>query len=124
MSNESIIFLVGTIILAGVTLFLCIKYFYARGKVRTVIGTIADIGETAGKHFASQCVALVNYTIDGKNYTSKNRIGVVRGSKVGEEVEVKYFIDEPELLFTTKFAQVVGFFVATVVCLGIFIFLY
>ena len=120
MNNESLIFLIGTIILTGVTLFLGIKFFYTRKKVRFTTGTIIDITETAGKHFSSQSVALMSYTVDGKYYTSKNRIGVLRNSKVGDEFEVKYFIDNPELLLTTKFIQVVGFFIATIICASIF----
>ncbi|MCL2216325.1 MAG: hypothetical protein FWB91_04810 [Defluviitaleaceae bacterium] len=123
MSNESLLFLIGTIILTGVTLFLGVKFLYSRKKVGSTTGTIIDIMETAGKHFASQSVALMGYTIDGKYYTSKNRIGVLRNSKVGDEFEVKYFVNNPELLSTTKFIQVIGFFVATAICASVFVYL-
>jgi len=124
MSNESILFLIGTIILAGVTLFLGVKFFYSRRKVRSVTGTVVDIMETAGKHFASQSIALMSYTIDGKFYTSENRINVSRNSKIGDKFEVKYFVDNPELLLTTKYIQVIGFFIATTICALIFIYLH
>jgi hypothetical protein len=122
MSNESILLLIGTIILAGVTLFLCVRFLYARRKVRSVKGIIVDVTETAGKHFASQSAALMSYTVDGKYYTSKNRVGVLRNAKAGDELEVKYFIDNPEMLLTTKPVQVVGFLIATVVCAAVFVY--
>ena len=124
MSNESLVFLIAAIILAGITLFLGVKFFYSRGKVRSTKGTIVDIMETAGKHFVSQSVALMSYIVDGKYYTSNNRIGVLRNSKVGDEFEVKYFVDNPENLLTTKPIQIIGFFVATIICASIFIYLH
>ena len=124
MSNESILFLIGTIILAGITLFLGVRNFYARRKTRSTKGAIVDIMETAGKHFVSQSVALRSYTVDGTFYTSKNRIGVLRNAKVGDEFEVKYFINDPETLLTTKPIQVIGFLIATVMCAFFFIHLH
>ena len=70
-------------------------------------GTICELSEApAGpsNHFA---LAAFSYTVDGKEYHSKNKIRVPKNCKVGDERPVWYLLASPETLSASTMVRFV-----------------
>lgn len=124
MHKVSMFFLVGSVVLIGLTAYLGFSLLIAKGKVRSTTATIVRIMNTAGKHRFSQEMATAGYTVNGEYYTSVNSIAVSGASKIGDKLQVRYFINKPERLLTKTFNQFIIFMCTTLVFVLSFICLY
>lgn len=72
---------------------------YLKKNIETTIATIADITIFGGEPLYYSKLAIVNYFVNGKFYISENRVLVSRFASVGDEVKIKYFVDQPQVLY-------------------------
>lgn len=116
--------LVGATVLMAITMYWGISLFLVRGRVQSTIGRVIDISKSAGEHFLSQNMAQIGYSVRNEYHVSQNRILVSRMTKTGDEMQIKYYTQKPDKLFTKTFIQFVCFLSITLLCLILFFLLY
>lgn len=86
----------------------------------TIISVISPNPETAKARNSKW--ATVVYKVNGRSYTSQNRVQVSMTSQVGSSVRVRYDNEKPEKLYSFSLARVFVALGITVVCIVITVF--
>lgn len=97
-----------------------IIYILKRNKTKQTIGTVLSItmpNPKAAK--ANSKWAKVTYQINGKSYTSQNRIQVPMSAIIGSAVNVRYDIMHPEKLYSYSLLRFIIALSITAFCLAI-----
>lgn len=63
-------------------------------------------------------MAFVTYSVEGRNYFSKNEIPVPSGTRVGSQVKIRYALHFPDMIVERSFSRLLLFSV-----LSLFFFL-
>lgn len=101
MDNEIIFLAVIAIIALGFCIVNIVSYFINKNHAKETEGTVISIvmpNPTTEKMRNSKW-AVITYKIDGKNYTSQNRIQVPMSTEVGSHIPVRYNTKQPETLY-------------------------
>ncbi|MFT9056102.1 MAG: hypothetical protein ABF449_05690 [Ethanoligenens sp.] len=101
------------------TLIEAISLILMHGKTATVIGTIVDIKTAVYGSRNNSEWAVVRYNVDGKTYTSSNRMQVPMSSVVGSQIQVCYCIDQPNKLYSSSFTRLAIALIVAVICVVI-----
>lgn len=125
MSAEVMLFLMAAATLFVVSVIEGLSLINNYRKVKTVLGTIVDIELVAPEamKIRNSKWATMSYSIDGKEYISKNRIVVPMYSEVGEKRKIKYFIDEPQKLYSKSIKRFLLIFLGAVLFMIIGLYL-
>ena len=111
-------------VIAGLLVLLYAIYQLAiviinKNKIKHIDGIIVKVRtavpETMKKHNSKW--AIVSYEVDGKTITSRNEIQVSMYDKIGDRIQIAYFINNPEKLFTATLEKSFIFFLAAVILL-------
>lgn len=101
------------------TLIEGISLILMNGKTATAIGTIVDIETAVSGSKNNSKWAVMRYNVDGRTYTSCNRIQVPMSSVVGSQIQVRYCIDQPTKLYSGSFTKLAIAFIMAVICVVI-----
>lgn len=96
-----------------------ISLILMNGKTAAVIGTIVDIKTAVSGSKNNSKWAVMRYNVDGKTYTSCNRIQVPMSSAIGSQIQVRYCIKQPTKLYNGSFAKLAIAFIVAVICVVI-----
>lgn len=90
-----------------------------KGKTAVTIGTIIDIKTVVPESMKKNNSkwAIISYNVNGKHYTSSNRVQVPMSLVVGNQIKVHYCIDQPTILYNRSFAKLVIAFIVAVMCM-------
>lgn len=90
-----------------------------KGKTAVTIGTIIDIKTVVPESMKKNNSkwAIVSYNVNGKHYTSSNRVQVSMSLVVGNQIKVHYRIDQPTILYNRSFTRLAIAFIVAVVCM-------
>lgn len=90
-----------------------------KNKIKHINGIIIKVRtavpETVKKHNSKW--ATISYEVDGKTIISRNEIQVSMYDKIGDRIQIAYFINNPEKLFTATLEKSFIFFLAAVILL-------
>lgn len=101
------------------TLIEGISLILMNGKTATAFGTIVDIKAAVSGSKNNSKWAVMRYNVDGKTYTSSNRMQVPMSSVVGSQIQVRYCIDQPTKLYSGSFTKLAIAFIVAVICVVI-----
>lgn len=96
-----------------------ISLILMNGKTAAVIGTIVDIKTAVSGSKNNSKWAVMRYNVDGKTYTSCNRIQVPMSSAIGSQIQVRYCINQPTKLYSGSFMKLAIAFIVAVICVVI-----
>ena len=116
MGIQTILFYIVAAVLFVVAVIEGVSLTIASRKLQTSIGTIVEIKLLNLRTIYKTKWATVNYHIDGNEYLSENRISVPIYSEVGDQVQVKYLIDQPRKLYSKSIKRFIIIMFASVVC--------
>lgn len=102
MYNYSILLYIFSIILFIISMVEGVRTEKEYNKTKTAIGTIIDINLFGCEPLYFSKWATISYYVNDKFYTSENRILVSRVSQVGDTMEIRYFPEQPEVLYNKK----------------------
>lgn len=94
------------------------QFLLKRGKTERTTGIISSIkmpNVEMAKARNSKW-AEITYTVDGKDYCSKNRIQVSMASQVGDSVTVRYDMRHPEKLYSFSVSRITISLLVAVIC--------
>lgn len=118
MNNEAIFLCFIAAISFLFALYNGIPLAVKRNKTAQILGTVVSISmpnpETAKARNSKW--AEVSYTINGKTYTSRNRIQVPMSAQLGTPVMVRYDISQPDKLYSFSGLRVFIALFITIVC--------
>lgn len=102
MSNEKVLLFTVSAIALLFSICELISLIRNKNKVRGIKAEIIDIQFVAPESMKirNSKLATARYYINGKMYVSENRVIVPMYREIGDSIEVKYFIDNPCLLYT------------------------
>ena len=81
----------------------------------TVISITSPNAETAKARNSKW--AKFTYTVDGKKYTSQNRIQVPMTSQIGSSLSVRYDIKQPDMLCSFSVLRIAAALVIAGICI-------
>lgn len=89
-----------------------------RKKVLTVIGTVIDTKSAVSEAYkqSNSKFATMRYNINSRDYTSENRIQVPSWTKIGDEKQIKVFIDRPWIICTKSFIKFIVLLSLALLC--------
>lgn len=92
-----------------------IRCLWKRGKTVVATGTVIFLWspnpDTAKKNNSNW--ATVSYKASGREFTSRNRVQVPMGTKVGHTVKIRYDRERPEILYSfSTLRSAVAFLIA------------
>jgi len=97
--NEIGYFLFGTASLLSIVyaIYHHVRFLLNKNKFNYINATVVDITTSVPETMKinNSKWAIVRFYVDGKEFTSSNRIQVSMNTTVGDKVEVAYFIDAP-----------------------------
>ena len=96
-----------------------ISLILMNGKTAAVIGRIVDIKTAVSGSKNNSKWAVMRYNVDGKTYTSCNRIQVPMSSAIGSQIQVRYCTDQPAKLYSGSFTKLAIAFIVAVICVVI-----
>lgn len=121
MDNLRVVLSVSLVVLFVYTFYYGVSIQRSKKRVGSTTGTIHNIFKSAGKHYASANMAQVGYSVDGKYYISKKTINTNNATKAGQSLKVKYFLDQPDRVFTKTAARFFILLAATIICILIYV---
>lgn len=62
-----------------------------------------------GKKKALPLMAFVTYSVEGRNYFSRNKIPVPAGTQVGDQVKIRYAVHFPDMIVERSFSRLLLF---------------
>ena len=62
-----------------------------------------------GKKKALPLMAFVTYSVEGRNYFSRNEIPVPAGTQVGDQVKIRYAVHFPDMIVERSFSRLLLF---------------
>lgn len=86
-----------------------------------IIDTKTVVAETMEKNNSRW--AIVRFRVGGKEYISSSRIQVPMYARVGDEIKITYYKDNPSKLFTASLKKAGIFFIIGIVCMAIMFYL-
>lgn len=96
-----------------------IDIFLNRNKVKETKGRIIDfefVLPEAMMHINAKLVTF-EYYVDGERYISKNNKKMSLSVNIGDVVDIKYFTDNPNLLYTKTETQFYLYLFVSLICL-------
>lgn len=96
-----------------------ICFLIKRNKTVQAVGTIISITspnpETAKARNSKW--AKVSYKVDGRNFTSKNRVQVPMTAEIGSSVTIRYDVEQPDKLYSFSLLRILIALCITVICI-------
>lgn len=96
-----------------------ICFLIKRNKTVQTVGTIISItspNPEIAKARNSKW-AKVSYKVDGRNFTSKNRVQVPMTAEIGSSVTIRYDIEQPDKLYSFSLLRILIALCITVICI-------
>lgn len=125
MTVEKAFFFIFFFITFAYSIYVQIDLFKNRNKVKETEGTIIhiELAMSPGLPHINAKLAIFEYFINGKRYTSENSIKMNLSAEVGDVKMINYFIDEPRRLYKVNMTYFYIASVASIICLLLGIFL-
>ncbi len=124
MDNEKIFLCVIAALALAFAIFngICMAYMYNRSACTkgTVVTLMSPSPERVRR--CNSKWAQVSYKVDGRTYTSRNRVQVPMWAQVGTPVTVRYDIKQPENLYHFSVLKILAGTIIALVCIAIVIF--
>ncbi|GAB6110138.1 DUF3592 domain-containing protein [Fusibacter bizertensis] len=121
MEYEVVFLYIIAVCCAIFAIFNAVALALAHGKIAKTMGTIVQIQtavpDTMKKNNSKW--ATVSYQVGERTYVSQNRVQVSMSSKVGEQVLVRYDINQPSKLYSYSISKILIALLISAVCISI-----
>lgn len=91
---------------------------YTTATITDITTVVPETMKTTNSKLAS-----VSFDVDGKGYTSSNRVQVSMNSSIGDKIKIAYYKDNPKQLFTSTMKKANIFFIIGVFCIAIMLYI-
>lgn len=95
-----------------------LSLIFTKRQVQQTKGTIVDISYAAAQtmRIYNSKWAVMSYWVNGRNYLSENRMLVPMDAEIGDQLPVRYYIDQPARLCNRSYRWPAIALLAGVVC--------
>ena len=96
-----------------------VNLIISKNKIKHTVGTIIDINYVAAKTMKvyNSKWATMSYYIDNQYYESINKLQVSMNVQVGEQLKIKYYIDNPSMLYTRSMKAPITMMIVATICI-------
>lgn len=118
MTAERVLFFSISFIMLGYAIKVQIEMFLDRNKIRKTKGIIIGYDFVLPEAMMHRNAKIVKfeYYLDGKRYISKNSIKMSLSAEIGDIVDIKYFVNDPSILYTKSNIHVYLAMFASLLC--------
>ena len=118
MTNEIVFICIIAIVAIIFVLFNAICIMVKRSTTAQTLGTVTSIVLVNPEKAKSNSKwATVTYKVNGKTYTSQNRIQVPMATQIGSTVRIRYDIAQPEKLYSYSLFRMLIALCVIIICI-------
>ena len=125
MERDVIVLYIIAILSISFAVFNGILFILKHGKTVKAHGTIISIKSTnpTNEKWRNAKLAIVSYSVNGRNIVSKNRIQVSSAAQIGMPVIIRYDRNQPERIYSYSVKRIIAGFLIGIGSLLIVVFM-